>query len=158
MIKTSTHKQQKVHDFLKQHPTGVLSTVSRHGEPWGAAVSFVADEGLNFFFMTRAGTLKYGNIEANPLAAITIVDQAEQTTVQAMGTISRVAAKDTIDVVFKKLAAAKPHGDSQWVPPIIKVHQGDYMVLRLTPSKLQYANYKQTKPAIDASYIEQIIG
>ena len=136
----------------------VLSTASANGKPWGAAIICTSDEDFNFFFMTRAGTLKYKNLEANPIAAITIADAENQTTVQAVGKISKVAAKDTVDVVFKKLARAKPRDGFQWVPPVIKVHKGDYMILRLTPTNLQYANYKQTKSDIHDDYIEKIIG
>jgi uncharacterized pyridoxamine 5'-phosphate oxidase family protein len=147
----------KVHDFLKKHHMAVLSTVSLDGKPWGSAVNFVIDEELNFFFMTRGGTLKYKNIENNPNVAITVADEESQQTVQAQGEISKVAVKDIIDVVFKKLAKIKPHNDYGWIPPVIKVHKGDYMVLMFTPSKLQYADFKQHKTEVFDEYIEQII-
>lgn len=136
---------------------GILSTVSKDGRPWGSAIIFAIDEDLNFFFMTRSDTLKYKNIEAHPTVALTVADEKYQVTVQAVGTVTRVAAKDYIDVVFKKLAGVKPHGDYHWVPPVIKVHKGDYMILQFTPKKLQYANFKQRKSDIHSDYIEQII-
>src|SRR5688500_10960018 len=112
------HLAQKVQEFLKHHHTAVISTVSEKSEPWGSAVNFFADEDFNFFFMTRADTLKYQNIESNPIVAMTIVDEEQQITVQAMGKISRVAAEDYMDIAFKKLANIKPRGDFQWVPPV----------------------------------------
>lgn len=148
---------KKVHNFLKHHNMGVLSTVSASGEPWGSAVTFAHDEDLNFFFMTRSNTLKYKNIEANPTVALTVADEKDQVTVQAVGTITRVAAKDYMDVIFKKLASAKPRGDYHWVPPVIKVHKGDYMILQFTPKRLQYADFKQKKSDIHSDYIEQIL-
>lgn len=151
------HGVDKVQEFLKQHHMAILSTVSEDGRPWGSAVIFAVDEDLNFFFMTRSDTLKYKNIVANPSVALTIADEADQVTVQSVGRVSRVEAKDYIDVVFKKLAHVKPRGDFQWVPPVIKVHRGDYMILQYTPSKLQYADFKQPKTDVHSDYIEQII-
>ncbi len=142
---------------MKDHHMAILSTISEEGEPWGSAIIFAIDEDLNFFFMTRADTLKYKNIEANPKVALTVADEEKQITVQARGKISRVEARDYMDVVFKKLADVKPRGDSQWVPPVMKVHKGDYMILRFTPSKLQYADFKQLKTDVHSEYIEHII-
>lgn len=136
---------------------GILSTVSEDGKPWGSAIIFAVDEDLNFFFMTRSGTLKFKNIAKNPHAALTIADEEQQTTLQAAGNISRVAAKDYIDIVFKKLASVKPRGDFQWIPPVIKVHNGDYMILQFTPTKLQYGDFKQNKTDVRSDYIEQVI-
>ncbi|MEK7594328.1 MAG: pyridoxamine 5'-phosphate oxidase family protein [Patescibacteria group bacterium] len=148
---------KKVHDFLKHHPMAVLSTTSDDNKPWGAAIYYVVDDDFNFFFATRAHTLKYENISQNPAAAITIADEASQTTVQAAGELSRVPAEDYMDIVFDKLASIKPKGDHHWVPPTTKIHEGDYMVLKLTPSSLQYADYGTPNPDMRHDYIETII-
>ncbi len=149
--------KQVAQEFLKRHPMGVLSTVANDGKPWGAAIYFVADEDFSFFFVTRSGTQKYKNIEANPHASLTIADPETQTTVQAAGKISRVPVKDTVDIVFKKLAAIKPKDNPDWLPPIIKVHKGDWMILQLTPDHLQYANYTAKKTVPDDEYISTLI-
>lgn len=150
-------KHTKVHDFLRHHPMGVLSTVTADGEPWGAAIYYVADENFNFYFVTRVGTSKYHNLDKTPLAALTVADAASQTTVQAMGTVSKVPVKDYADIVFDKLAKLRPKDDLHWSPPLSKLHEGNYMPLRLTPSKLNYADYKHIKHDTHADYIEQII-
>lgn len=148
---------KKVHDFLKHHPMGVLSTTSEDNKPWGAAIYYVADEDFNFFFATRAKTLKYENISNNPSVALTIADEASQTTVQVAGNISRVPAEDYMDIVFDKLASIKPKDDRHWTPPMTKIHSGDYMVMKLTPTKLHYADYEQFNPDVTHNYIETII-
>lgn len=157
MPQTSPHSHQKVHDFLKQHPMGVLSTVSVDGNPWGAAIYYVADEDFNFYFVTRVETFKYQNLDKHPKAALTVADADSQTTVQATGIISKVPVKDYMDIVFNKLAKVRPRDDLHWAPPIEKIHAGNYMPLYLTPTKLQYADYKQRKSDIHADYIEKII-
>jgi nitroimidazol reductase NimA-like FMN-containing flavoprotein (pyridoxamine 5'-phosphate oxidase superfamily) len=150
-------KQQKVHAFLKHHPMGVLSTVDQDGKPWGAAVYYVADEDFNFYFVTRAETFKYHNLSANPLAAMTVADEPAQTTVQASGTISEVPVEDYMDIVFTRLDAIRPKDNPNWAPPLSKIRAGNYMPLRLTPDKLQYADYKDVKSDSHADYIERIL-
>lgn len=149
--------QQKVHDFLSHHPLGILSTVSKDGKPWGSPVYYVVDDELHFYFVTRHDTLKYKNINRHHWASITIADSDSQITVQALGTISQVPVDQVLDIVLNKLERIKPRGDYQWVPPIMKVHKGDYMVLELTPTSLQYADFKRFKSDLHEDYIEKII-
>lgn len=150
------HKYVKVHEFLKSHPMGVLSTASPDGEPWGAAIYYVADEDFNFYFVTKAGTDKYRNLKTNPKVSLTVADPAEQTTVQAAGTVSQLPPEDYMDIVYGRLAkAARKPG--HWTPPIEKLDKGDYMPFRLVPSKLHYADYGRKHTDPHAEYIERII-
>jgi uncharacterized pyridoxamine 5'-phosphate oxidase family protein len=147
----------KVRKFLEKHSMGVLSTVSEDGKPWGSAIYFVTDDDFNFYFVTRVNTLQHQNMNYLPVAAITVADSDSQQTVQVMGAISRVSTSDMVDIVFNKLVKIRPHSDYSWVPPVDKLHGGDYMVLRLTPEKLQYADYKEPKSDEHREYIETII-
>jgi general stress protein 26 len=150
-------KHPHVYDFLHQNPLGVLSTVAAGNKPWGSAVYFVVDNDLNFYFITRKKTLKYKNIDQHAVAALTVTDEDSQTTVQATGTITHVPPQEYMDIVFTKLAGIRPKDELDWAPPIEKVHQGDYMPLKLTPTRLQYANFKQQKFDVYDDYIQQII-
>lgn len=136
---------------------GVLSTVTEDNKPWGSAIYFTIDEDLNVFFVTRQETFKYQNLDKSPVAALTIADEENQTTVQLMGHISKVPVKDYMDIVFTRLAEIQPKDDINWAPPLEKVHKGDYIALQLTPSKLQYADFKKHTTDIDHEYIEKII-
>lgn len=146
-----------VYEFLSHHPTGVLSTASPTGEPWGSTIVFACDEDFTFYFMTRANTQKYKNIAANPHIALTVTDQATQTTVQAAGTVELVSTDEMMDVVFQKLDKIKPAGTQHWVAPVYKIHEGDYMVLSFKPTSLQYADFSQSPDNADTNFIEQII-
>ncbi len=149
--------QKHAYDFLKLNHMGILSTSTDDCKPWGSAVYFVVDEDFNIFFVTRMKTFKYQNLDKNPYAALTVVDEETQTTVQLMGKISKVPIADYKDIVFTKLVAIRPKGDPNWAPPIEKVHKGDYIALRITPSKLQYANFKLQSKDFDHNYVEKII-
>jgi len=62
-----------------------------------------------------------------------------------------------MDVFFTKFMNIRPKGDYEWAPPVDKLKAGNYMPLCLTPTTLQYANYKDIKSDIHADYIEKII-
>lgn len=150
-------KHDKALKFLKLNPMAVLSTVAENGKPWGSAIYYVADEEFNFYFVTRAKTFKFQNLEKNPYAALTVADNESQTTVQAQGKISKLPLDSYMDVIFDKLAKIKPVDNPHWAPPISKIQAGDFIPLKLTPSKLQFANYKPQKLEKDAKYIEILI-
>lgn len=152
-----TAEHNRVHAFLKKHQMGILSTAGEAGTVWGAAVYFVTDDDLNIYFVTRTGTFKYKNIEAQPFAALTVADSETQITVQLSGEISRMPIQKYMDVFFDKFLAMRPEGDYHWAPPIDKVHEGNYMPLQLKPSHLQYADYGKRRIEVRGNYIEQII-
>lgn len=156
-MSTEPNPHKKVHTFLHQHPMGVLSTVDGDGKPWGSAIYYVADADFNFYFVTRVETFKFGNVEARPFAALTIADPDNQTTVQVAGEITKVPVHEYMATLFDKLADIHRDGDVNWAPPISKVHAGNFMPLRLTPTKLQYADFKQKKSDIHTDYIKHIL-
>jgi hypothetical protein len=157
MSKAMSDEYKRAYTFLIQNPMGILSTAGGAGTVWGAAVYFLPDEDLNIYFVTRTGTFKYKNIETQPFAALTVADEEKQITVQLSGTIDRMPINKYMDVFFDKFAAMRSEGDYQWAPPVDKVHEGNYMPLQLTPSRLQYADYGRRRIEVHGDYIERII-
>lgn len=151
-----SNPNQKVHDFLKHNPLGIVSTVSGDGKPWGAAVYFIADDAFNIYFVTRAETAKYKNIQQSRIAAFTVADRSTQTTVQLTGEVSEVPADEYMNNLFEEFMKLRHNDDHTWSPPINKVHAGAFMPLRIKPTSLHYADYSQHKEPL-ANYIEQII-
>lgn len=136
---------------------GVLSTSGVEDAPWGAAVYYLSDEDFNIYFVVRGESLKYANIAKNPYAALTVADNESQITVQLSGKVSTMPVQKYMDVFFDKFAKIRPEGDFQWAPPIDKVHEGNYMPLQLTPTKLQYADYGSRRIEVHGNYIDRII-
>lgn len=147
----------KIHLFLKEHPMGILSTANTTGLPWGAAVYYLADASFNIYFVVRAKSLKYQNIESNPYAGLTVADSETQQTVQLSGPVTAMPAQKYIDIFIDKFAKMRPEGDYQWAPPLEKVHKGSYIPLQLTPALMQYADYGKHRIEVHGNYIEQII-
>ena len=146
-----------IKSFLKEHPMGILSTFGVEDAPWGSAVYYLSDDDFNIYFVVRAESLKYVNISKNPYAAMTVADSQSQETVQLSGKVSTMPVQRYMDVFFDKFAKIRPEGDFEWAPPIDKVHEGNYMPLQLTPTKLQYANYGSRRIEVQGDYIERII-
>lgn len=153
----SSADNSKVYDFMKKHPLGVLSTTATDGTPWGSAIYYIADEDLTIYFVTRSETYKYNNLEKTSKAALTVVDEASQTTVQLTGEVSQMPVQKYMDVFFDKFSKLRPDDDYQWAPPIDKIHQGNYMPLQLTPHKLQFADFGKQRLEAHGNYIEQIL-
>ncbi len=129
--------------FLKEHKLGVLSTASDKGEVWGAAIYYVVDEQLNFYFFTHVESKKYRNFKQHPQAAVTVVDDYKQATVQAAGKIAEIPIGDELNEAFRKLVLVHPPGQFSWVPPVSMIHgQGQMTVLKLIPEALQFSEFK----------------
>lgn len=129
--------------FLEDHKLGVLSTASSDGKVWGAAIYYVVDEQLNFYFFTHVETTKYRNLKGHPQVALTVVDDYAQTTVQAEGKVAEMPIGEELNAIRRKLALVHPPGQFSWVPPVSKIHdQGERVVLKLTPETLQLSHFK----------------
>ena len=140
----------EAYDFLKKHKFAILSTASKDASPWGAAIYYTVDKDLHFYFLTHTASKKYKNIQEHPQAAITVVDDNAQTTVQAAGKIKEVPMGDEQNEAYRMIIEIHPPGEYKWTPPVSKLHNGDTMLLRFTPDHLQLSVFtpSQSTPNI----------
>lgn len=153
-----TESRHKALEFVRSQQFGILSTSDKDGHPWGSAIFFLVDDDFNFYFLTRTGTQKFGDIDQNPRVALTVANRDSQITVQLSGTVSRVELNEYAHNLLPKFSALKPADDDYWRPPVSKIHSGNYMPLKITPVRLQYADYAQQTDDIVADHIVKIIG
>ena len=137
--------REKASNFLNTHPVGVLSTAGTNGQPWGATVYFYSESDFRCFFVIRSETLKAKNIKQNQNVSLTVADSITQETLQMSGTARPVAARETFDTVFNKIASVYPTDKTGWSPPVMKVHEGDWQVYELRPDYVQYADFLEAK-------------
>lgn len=143
----STTSHQKARDFLKEHKVAVISTVSEKGEAWGAAIYYVVGQNFTLYFFTHEGSKKYQNLKAHPQASITVVEDFQQTTVQAAGKVTEVPMGEELDMAYRLLVQIHPPGQFSWVPPVSKIHdQGSMTVLKFVPDEVQFSQFKPDKP------------
>ena len=55
--------RERIHDFMKKYPIGVLSTVTPSGSPHAVVIYFSVDDELTLRFTTKKGTRKHKNIQ-----------------------------------------------------------------------------------------------
>lgn len=134
--------RQEAYTFLTNHKVAVLSTANKQGEPWGAAIYFIVNEALDFFFLTHAESKKYQNLKENQQASIVIASDDEQATVQALGrTIELSEESDEFTMAFRMLATLHPPNTLRWTPPVSKLDDGRMAVMKMTPSSLQFSTF-----------------
>lgn len=139
-------KQHESHKFLQNHTLAVLSTVSEEGAPWGAAIYYIVGEhDLAVYFLTHASTRKYRNLADNSRAAITVVDNYGQATVQMEGIIHEIEFGEEHDEAFRRIAEVHPPGQFAWVPPVSKMHDGSTVLLKLVPEKVRFSQFNTSE-------------
>lgn len=134
----------KVIEFLMKNHTGVLATASPDGAPHAAAVYFISDSDLNFFFITKNGTEKSRNLKQNPQASIAIYDAKTQTTLQARGKVEADDDPQHFMNVFTQILKISMDLSGGATPPVSKLKDGEYKLYRLKPDSVRLVEY--TKP------------
>jgi uncharacterized protein YhbP (UPF0306 family) len=61
-----------IRNFLAQHSTLTLATVSAEGHPMAASLFFAEDDDLNLYWVSGVGSRHSLNLSANPSAAVTV--------------------------------------------------------------------------------------
>lgn len=133
--------QHEIVAYIKSNPTAVLGTIDEHGKPQGAAVYVCALSAEQLYFVTKIETQKYKNILQNPHVSVTIVNTAENSSLQASGSVHIENDPTTIEMVFGKMAEIYAKS-ADWLPPIAKIRAGPYQVVGV---KLHFARLAQFK-------------
>lgn len=133
-------KKQRIFDFLEQHPVGVLSAVTKEGEPHGTVIYFAFDEDLGLMFLTRNETKKYSDLKHHNTVMLTAFDAEHQTVVQING-VALQLPEDTVDQVAGSIIEKAMKTSETGVPPIFKLEEGDYVAFRIIPTRMSMAVY-----------------
>lgn len=135
-----------IHDFLQANPVGVLTTVDPNGDPHATVIYFSIDPQFNILFMTKNETKKYDNLLHNNHAMLLVYDTPTQTTVQITAKAIEQTDKTEIGKAFvESLRTAKAKSESG-IPPILKLHAGDYTAFVLRPVRIRMAMFIRPDP------------
>ena len=137
--------QRAAHDFLKKHKVGVLATASPNGDPYAAAIYYTVDSALAISFLTKTGTKKADNLEHNNHAMLVVYEAETQTTVQVMGSVSKVTDDTEANRVFSQVVYASIDTSKTDIPPILKLDEGEYVTYKLTPTQVRMASFSHAK-------------
>src|SRR5688500_4360080 len=106
----------RLRKWLKEHRHATLSTVSASNKPHAAAIYYVTDDDLNFYFVTDNTSRKYKHIKARPSVAMTITHVEQQLTAQLTGRASEVKQGAIIRRVLNDLETSTRQQIPVWPP------------------------------------------
>jgi len=132
----------KIKTYINQNPVATLGTMNPNGTPHGAIVYVCAhSQHPVVYFVTKQETRKYRNLRDRHEVSLTIVNPAENSTLQANGRASDVEDAATINAVMEKLAhdhiSAK-----EWLPPIAKLRAGAYTIVGIELTSARLAQFQ----------------
>ncbi|MET0779782.1 MAG: pyridoxamine 5'-phosphate oxidase family protein [Candidatus Saccharimonadales bacterium] len=132
----------KILSYVDYNPIATLGTLNLDGSPYGAVVYVCADDHRHVvYFLTKNKTKKYENLVARDRVSLTIVNPAENSTLQASGRAFVVDDTQVIDAVIKKVTRAHVSA-AEWLPPIAKLHAGAFVVVGVEIWHARLAQFK----------------
>jgi uncharacterized pyridoxamine 5'-phosphate oxidase family protein len=145
-----------MYDFLKSNPVGVLSTVTKNGDPHGVAIYFSVDEHLTLAFLTRRGTRKYANIAHHNVVMLTVFCRQTQTTLQVSGRASEVRDELQLNRIAAATLGSALATSHNGLPPITKLQAGEYAAFTIKPTQICMAMYERPEPGKYADLFESV--
>lgn len=153
-----TEEYKHIADFLEKHPVGVLATSDASGKPSAATVYYKADDQLNIYFITKDGTAKHRNLQANSQASFVVYEAKTQTTVQANGTVELIEDAGRFQDIFASILQSSVATSGTAVPPIAKLTAGSYVAYRLRPKMVRMAVYIRPDEGNFERIFEVVVG
>jgi hypothetical protein len=130
--------------FLKDHDTGVISTVDRTGNPSGAVVYYVASDTADcVYVLTKRGTQKARNLLSNGNVHLTIFETDPPQSLQLTGTAHVETDPATAARIEGLLSKPRAYQDGVRPIPIMTLDAGEFMVLRISITSSTYNPYRQ---------------
>lgn len=146
--------KQKVYEFLRSHPIGVLATVGSGHIPHATAIYFVVEEDLSVKFLSKRDTKKIENIKNNSKVMLEVFEAATQTNVQIAGVAEDISDEMQAHDVFTKVLEVTRATSQADVPPVSKLLAGNYVAYRVNPSQIRYRVYQPLpSPSSETEFI-----
>ncbi len=128
-------------NFLKGHDLAVLSTVDRTGNVHGAVVYYLVDQNNFVYILTKSGTSKGQNIHVHGQVALTVQEPGTLQTIQLQGNAEVETNQLTKDKVFSEIVKPRTYRSEKQLPPVTKLHEGAYVVIRINPKQISFHDY-----------------
>lgn len=134
-------RKQRILAFLRENPTGVLSTVTPDGNPHGVVIYFRVNTDFTVSFLTKTGTRKYDNILHDNHVMLTVFEPHSQATAQVIGVAQKLADSYEINELAATILTISMETSEAGTPPISKLVSGDYAAFRIEPLQIRMAVY-----------------
>jgi hypothetical protein len=75
--------------------------------------------------------------------ALTVYEPGTTQTVQLQGLAEVETDQKKKDSVFAKVVKRRPYVDDVALPPVTKLHEGAFVIVRITPTLVNYNDYSE---------------
>lgn len=130
--------------YLQSHELAVFSTFDTRGTISGAVVYYSIDKSNNIYILTKSHTKKTRNILTNGQVALTVFEPTGLQTVQLQGVASVVENKEIQSQVFNKIVKNRYYSEKIDLPPVTKIKQGEYAVIKIIPQSIKFRDYSNS--------------
>lgn len=131
--------------FLKEHDTGVLSSLDAHGKIHGAVVYYVVDDEGHLYFTTKSETQKAFAIRGNGQVAFTVYDAPNLQTIQLEGKAAVETEQSVKEWVFSSIVRPRFTTKGTKLPPVTTIKEGAFVIIRITPERATYRDFGADK-------------
>lgn len=139
--KLDHQEREKIIEFLKRNPVGVLATVDEHGDPNASPIYFSVDDKFQVSFTTKRDTRKHANIERHNKVMLVSYAAIDQTSVQMSGKAEEVKdEQEALDIYNGTVQAASQTSDDN-LPPVAKYSGGPYVAYRINIDNIWMMSY-----------------
>ena len=132
---------EKAIKFLQEHTVAVLSTVDRTGRVHGAVIFYLVDKDNSMYILTKSDTDKGRNVYAHNQVAVTIHEPGTLQTLQIQGLAVVETDQLVKDSVFTSMTKPRIYQGKTHLPPVTKLQEGSYMVIKISASLMSYHDY-----------------
>ncbi len=134
-------RKRRLLAFMREHPIGVVCSVTPDGDPHGVVVYYTVDENLTVRFLTKVRTRKYDNLKHNSHLMLVVFDARTQTTLTLTGVAVEYAGLDAIHEVARAVFTVPQTTSDNGPPPIAKLVAGAYTTFMIEPAQIRMAAY-----------------
>jgi general stress protein 26 len=152
----SSESSERIFNFIKQHPVGVLATVNTDGGPHAAVIYFTIHNDFSITFATKSDTKKHSNLQNNGKTTLVVYDPESQTTVQIIGSAAEMLKARDREAAFKNMMKSSMHTSETGIPPLFKLEAGMFVAYRLQPSRITAAVFARPDPGSYETLYEEL--
>lgn len=142
-VHTNHPFDDKALTFLKEHDTGVLSSVDKDGIVHGAVVYYISDDEGQLYIVTKSETQKATDVRTVGRVAYTVFNAPMQQTLQIEGTAVIETDQKKKDWVFASIIRPRMSAKGEKLPPVTKIKDGAFVIICITPKWSAFRDYAE---------------
>lgn len=145
---SSPESEAMITSFLRTHPQGALTTISKQGLLHGSVVNILELDNYHLAFMTKKSTRKFVNLRLNPTVSFVTYDPFSRTELEVQGVAQVVHNKAEQAEILKKMEEDAKNGRWHISPYVSK--EDDYALFIIYPRKMHMTTYWERSSGMEA--------